>query len=134
MNKKPIPNARPININPFSVKLSISAFSSIAHRLSGLFLFFMIPFLLGALQTLVETPKGYEKVAELLSPWGYKLAMGLFLAAMLYHLFAGIRHILMDMHLLSESLVAAKISAWVVWGATLLSVVYLGVRLFGGAA
>jgi succinate dehydrogenase / fumarate reductase cytochrome b subunit len=131
MNKKHMPKARPININPFSVKLPISAFTSIAHRLSGLFLFLMIPFLLAALQTLVETPKGYEKLANLLSPLGYKLAIGLFLVAMLYHLFAGIRHVLMDMHILSESLVAAKISAWVVWALTLLSVLWLVFRLFG---
>ncbi len=133
MNKKRSLNHRPININPFTIKLPLSALTSIAHRLSGLFLFLMIPFLLWALQTLIETPKGYEQLAELLSPWPYKLTVWLLLVATGYHILAGLRHILMDMHWLSESLKVARISATVVWGATLLMIVWLGLRLFGGA-
>lgn len=133
MNKKRSLNYRPININPFSIKLPLSALTSIAHRLSGLFLFLMIPFLLWGLQTLTETPKGYEQLADLLNFWPYKFTVWLLLVAMGYHILAGLRHILMDMHWLSESLRAAKISAWVVWGTTVIMIVCLGLRLFGGA-
>lgn len=132
MNKNSTLNRRPLNINPFSIKLSIYAFTSIVHRLSGLFLFLMIPFLLWTLQTLIETPTGHEQVAQLLSTLGYKLFMWLLLASITYHLFAGIRHVLMDMQWLPENLMSAKISAWVVWGSTLSLIVFIGFRLFGG--
>lgn len=133
MNKKSSLSHRPININPFSIKLPLSALTSIAHRLSGLFLFLMLPFLLWALQILTETPNGYEQLAEIMSPVACKLTAWLLLVAMGYHLVAGLRHILMDMQWLPENLTSAKISAWVVWGATILWIVWLGLRLFGGA-
>ncbi len=133
MNKKSSLNHRPININPFSIKLPLSALTSIAHRLSGLFLFLILPFLLWALQILTETPNGYEQLAQIMSPVTCKLTAWLFLVAMGYHLLAGLRHILMDMQWLPENLTSAKISAWVVWGATVLWIVWLGLRLFGGA-
>ncbi len=123
---------RPININPFSIKLPLSALTSIAHRLSGLCLFLMIPLILWALQTLIESPKGYEQLAEALSSKTCKMSIGLFFSAMGYHMLAGFRHILMDIQWLPESLKAAKISAWVVWAATILLIICLGFRLFGG--
>lgn len=133
-NKKQSFNLRPININPFSLKLSISALASITHRLSGLFLFLMLPFLLWAWQILVQTPTGAEQLGEWLSPITCKITLWVFLTAGIYHLFAGIRHILMDMHVLSESLMMGKISAWVVYGVTLLLAIWLAFRLFGGNA
>lgn len=133
MNKKSTLNHRPININPFTIKLPLSALTSIAHRLSGLFLFLTIPFVLWALQTLLETPRGYEQLAELMSPIACKIFVWLFFVSMGYHILAGMRHLLMDMQLLPENLTSARISAWVVWGATLVLVLSLGFRLFGGA-
>ncbi len=125
---------RPININPFSIKLPLSALTSIAHRLSGLCLFLMIPLILWALQTLIESPKGYEQLAEALSSTTCKMSIGLFFSAMGYHMLAGFRHILMDIQWLPETLKAAKISACVVWAATILLIICLGFRLFGGTS
>ena len=132
MSKKTTRNNRPINVNPFSIKLPISAITSIAHRMSGVWLFLMLPFFLFALQLLIETPKGYEYLAQTLSPVACKLGVWLGGVALGYHLLAGVRHILMDTQLLPENLRVAKMSAWAVWGATFLLVIWFGFRLFGG--
>ncbi len=108
MNKK-----RPLNINPLTIDLPLSAKVSITHRVAGVLVFLLIPFLLFALQRSLGSEEG------LLAVKGYsKTPLGLtilwtFLAAFLFHFFAGIRHLLMDIHL-GDSLQTARKSALVV--------------------
>lgn len=113
---------RPININPLSVKLPIGALVSITHRLSGILVFLLIPLLLWALQLSLVSPEGFNQVADAIAkPW-IKSLLWLFLAGMLYHLVAGVRHLLMDIHL-GDSLETARFSAKLTIAVSLLLII-----------
>lgn len=108
MNKK-----RPINVNPLSIRLPLPALVSIMHRLSGILVFLLIPLLLWGLQASLASPEGLNQVKDyFLSPAG-KFFIWLMISGLIFHLFAGIRHLLMDMHF-GDSLRAGKVGAAIV--------------------
>lgn len=101
---------RPININPLSIRLPVAAWVSISHRLSGVAIFFLIPLLLYLFQQSMASEASFNQLSVYLSqPWLLALVW-ILVASFLFHLLAGIRHILMDMHL-GESLKAGRWSA-----------------------
>lgn len=101
---------RPIHINPLRVRLPITALVSITHRLSGVLVFLLIPLLLWILQQSLVSPEGLAEVKTWLQSPLCKLTLWLFFAGLIFHLFAGIRHLLMDIHL-GDSLSAGRFSA-----------------------
>lgn len=104
---------RPININPLSIKLPIPALISISHRVSGVLVFLLIPILLWALGTSLASPEGLARSRDLFAnPIGYIFGWILF-AALVFHLIAGFRHLLMDLHF-GDSYRGGKIGAWIV--------------------
>jgi len=103
-------NRRPINKNPLSIQLPVGAWVSITHRLSGLFIFLFIPLLLWLFQLSVVSPETFDVVKEYFDNLVIKFLLWSFLAALTFHLLAGIRHLLMDMHW-GDSLRAARVSA-----------------------
>lgn len=105
MNKK-----RPININPFSIQLPITALVSIFHRLAGILVFLLIPMLLWGLDHSLRSQEGFWEVKQSLqSPLWKMLAWGLF-CGLTFHLLAGFRHLLMDIHI-GDSRRAGRMSA-----------------------
>jgi len=117
---------RPINLNLGSLKFPPMAIVSILHRISGIGLFLLLPMMLYFLKLSLTSAASFEHLYLLMKTcvW-YKLVILAFTSALIYHLFAGVRHLLMDMGL-GETLVAARRSSFVVIG---LSVV--GTLLFG---
>ncbi|MDF1684695.1 MAG: succinate dehydrogenase, cytochrome b556 subunit [Legionellaceae bacterium] len=117
---------RPIDLNFASLKFPPMAIVSILHRISGIGLFLLLPLMLYLLKLSLASAASFEHLHMLMATcaW-YKIGIFAFTAALIYHLIAGIRHLLMDMGL-GESLVAARRSSLVVIG---LSVV--GTLLFG---
>ncbi|MBS0286013.1 MAG: succinate dehydrogenase, cytochrome b556 subunit [Proteobacteria bacterium] len=101
---------RPININPLTIRLPVMAFVSIMHRISGVLVFLLIPLLLGALGRSLASPEGLAQVKEATQTPLAQLFVWSLVGALIFHLFAGIRHLLMDMHI-GDSLVAGR------WGA-----------------
>ena len=105
------------------------AIVSIGHRLSGVFLFLLIPVLLWALQTSLQSPDAYAEFAAILNtPW-VKLSVFVAVLALLYHLLAGCRHMLMDMHI-GESLEGGRRSSWMVISLFVIVAVLIAVRIF----
>ena len=88
---------------------------SIFHRVSGVFLFLAIPFLIYWLAMSLRSPEDFASASSYFdSPW-LKL-IGMILAwALVHHFFTGIRYLLMDISI-GENLPAARISAWSVFG------------------
>ncbi len=83
---------------------------SILHRMSGVLVFLLIPLLLSALGKSLASPEGLAQVKDAWrSPMLQIFVWGL-VAGLIFHLIAGIRHLLMDMHL-GDSLVSGR------WGA-----------------
>ena len=120
---------RPKNLNLFTIRLPINALVSILHRASGVGLFLALPLILLALQYSVRSPASYATLASLLNTWLVKLVLIGLSWAFFHHFFAGIRHLLQDIHWMT-SLQKARFSgkavlvlvalaviifAWVIW-------------------
>lgn len=91
VNKK-----RPVNLDIGTIRLPITAYVSILHRISGVALFFATAVLLWALDTSLSSPEGFSAVQECFQSTVGKVVLLLILAGLVYHTIAGIRHLLMD--------------------------------------
>jgi succinate dehydrogenase / fumarate reductase, cytochrome b subunit len=104
---------RPKNLNLFTIRLPINAVVSILHRASGMALFLALPLILLAYQYSLQSPESYAALATLLSHWFFKLILIGLSWAFFHHFFAGIRHLLQDIHWMT-SLQKARFSGRVV--------------------
>ena len=105
---------RPKYLNLFKIRQPVMAVVSIFHRVSGVFLFISIPFLIYLLALSVRSPDGFASVNSFFaSPW-VKLISLVVIWALVHHFFTGIRYLLMDISI-GEDLPAARISAWIVF-------------------
>ena len=97
---------RPININLFKIQLPLSALLSITHRISGILIFFLVlPISAIALSLIFESQDSYDSFIKFYSnSLTLKLAFIVLVLIFQYHIFTGIRHMLMDFHFLEESL------------------------------
>ena len=121
-----VKDTRPVNLDLTTVKFPLPAITSILHRISGVGLFFGIGVVLYFLQLSLESEAGFERVLELLGAIPVKLTIWLILAGLLYHLIAGITHLLMDWGLgesregalrgAQVTLVLAIVAAVLSWG------------------
>ncbi len=95
MNTKP----RPVFLNLIQIHLPVAGFMSILHRLTGVLLFFFIPFVLFFLQLVLTDAASYQQAVALMgNPLVILVCFGLFWS-LLHHLLAGIRYLLMDVHI-----------------------------------
>ena len=116
MQKKPN-QKRPKNLNLFTIRLPINAVVSILHRASGVGLFLALPLILLALQYSVRSPKSYAILTNLLDTWFVKLVLVGLSWAFFHHFFAGIRHLLQDIHWmtsLNNARFSSRILLWLV--------------------
>lgn len=104
---------RPINVNPLSIRLPLPALVSIAHRLSGILVFLLIPILLWGLQRSLASPEGLNQVRDIFESAIGKFVIWALISATLFHLCAGCRHLLMDMRI-GDSLQGGRWGAWLV--------------------
>ena len=104
---------RPVNINLLKIKLPLSSFLSITHRVSGILIFFLVlPLSVMVFSELTHSQDSFDNFMHSYnSNLGIKLGcIGLMLIFQ-YHIFTGIRHMLMDFHILNESLSSSFKSA-----------------------
>lgn len=91
---------RPVNLSLATVievnLKSPVAIASILHRLSGILLFFVVPGLLALLSCSLASPESFASTKELLSGVAAKAVLFVSLAGLVYHLLAGIKHLIMD--------------------------------------
>lgn len=108
MNKK-----RPVNLDISTINLPITAYVSILHRVSGVFLFAGMAVLLWLLDSSLDSQESFAAVRDISSNLIFKLILWVVLAGLAYHIVAGIRHLTMDFGL-GESLKGGKIGATIV--------------------
>ncbi|MCH7672014.1 MAG: succinate dehydrogenase, cytochrome b556 subunit [Proteobacteria bacterium] len=101
---------RPVNIDLTTFKFPLPAITSILHRISGVVIFAGVALLLYLLQLSLESAAGFAEVAALLDNMLIKFLSWSVLAALLFHLIAGIKHLLMDMGI-GESLAGGVLAA-----------------------
>lgn len=109
MNKK-----RPVNLDLRTIKQPLPAITSILHRVTGVVLFFGAIFMTYALGLSLESEAGFNEAKTMLEEGFFArlIAWGL-LSALLYHVLAGVKHLIMDAgHLeeLESGTLAAKVT------------------------
>ena len=117
---------RPIYLDLLRIHQPVPAVVSFLHRVSGALLFLGIPLLLIALDASLSSAGSF---AALVSAPGLKFALFVLLAGFAYHLFAGVRFLLLDLHW-GIALKQARRSAWAVLGTGLITTVLIGVWLW----
>jgi succinate dehydrogenase / fumarate reductase, cytochrome b subunit len=120
---------RPVNLDLRTIKLPVTAYSSIAHRISGVVLFIAIAGLLWLLDSSLSSESGFEQVGALLQHPLAKLILWGVLSALLYHLVAGIRHLFMDAGV-GEGLESGLLGAKIVLIVSAVLIVLLGVWIW----
>ena len=99
-SSRPAAKRRPVYLDLPRIRQPIPAVTSILHRISGALLFFIaVPFLLWGVQRSLVSPESYEAFLAFIARPIVKLGVLVLVWAYLHHLFAGLRHVLMDMHI-----------------------------------
>ncbi|HUH37277.1 MAG TPA: succinate dehydrogenase, cytochrome b556 subunit [Spongiibacteraceae bacterium] len=88
---------RPVNLDIGTIALPITAYQSILHRASGVFLAVGVAVLLWLLDGSLASEESFARTREIASGFWFKLVTWAVLAALIYHTLAGIKHLLMDM-------------------------------------
>ncbi len=101
---------RPVNLSITTIKIPLAAVASFTHRVSGAALFVGTAILLYLLQLSLESQTSFDLAVEILSSPAAKLIIWLLLSALLYHLIAGTKHLLLDWGI-GESKQGAKTGA-----------------------
>ncbi len=106
-------STKPVFINLFKINLPLSGFLSITHRISGLLIFFLIlPFSAYFLLTALDSPEAFLFFLENLNNNLLIRTFVLFMFLIFqYHVFTGVRHMLLDFHIIGETLSSSNISA-----------------------
>lgn len=108
---------RPKFLNLLQIRLPVTGVVSIAHRISGVLLFLLVPLLCYGLERSLRDEASFEALRSQLSGVAVKGVLWLLGAALALHLLAGIRYLLIDMGV-GESLGGARRGAWAVVAGT----------------
>ena len=117
-------------------RLPLAGIVSILHRVSGVLMFLLLPFVIWIFDRSVTSEVSYEQFAALFSAgagpmpgWFYKLVALALIWAYLHHLIAGLRHLWMDAtHAVTKQF--GRSSAVVTLVLSLLITAALGFKLF----
>lgn len=119
---------RPKNLNLFTIHFPLPAIVSILHRVSGAFLFLLIPLvLLGLDFSLTDT--GFETLRRWTDSIFIKLIFWVLFIPFIFHLVAGIRHLLSDIHI-GDTLKSGRTMAFLTFIISALLVILAGVWLW----
>ena len=120
---------RPVYLDLTKIRLPMSAFSSITHRLTGMYVFFItLPLMLYMIDRSVSSKASFERlIIEITSVSLFSFFIFLSISIFWYHILTGIRHLIMDFFHIGESLNGSHYSSIliiVLWLAT--SIVFFG--------
>lgn len=137
---KPRPEFR--NINAFrdlpTYRLPVAGWVSILHRISGVLMFVLMPFVIWMFDTSVSSEYSFARFrdafnngAGFIPGWFVKLVALSLIWAYLHHFIAGLRHLWMDTSHAAVSKEFGAKSATFTLAASLLLTALLGAKLFG---
>ncbi|MCB1648234.1 MAG: succinate dehydrogenase, cytochrome b556 subunit [Pseudomonadales bacterium] len=120
---------RPKNLDLSTIRFPLPAIASILHRISGVFIFAGVAVLLWLFAESLSSEQGFSNVGMWLGNPIVKLVVWAIVAGLLYHLIAGIKHLLMDLGI-GETLEGAKTGASLVIVLSVITIVLAGVWLW----
>ncbi|HSW19124.1 MAG TPA: succinate dehydrogenase, cytochrome b556 subunit [Ramlibacter sp.] len=130
------------NINAFTdlptYRLPAAGWVSILHRVSGVLMFALLPFIIWMFDTSLSSEisfarfrAAFESGLAFVPGWFIKLVALALIWAYLHHFIAGVRHVWMDVSHAAVSKQFGTTSARITLIASLLLTVVLGAKLFG---
>jgi succinate dehydrogenase / fumarate reductase cytochrome b subunit len=122
-------NQRPKNLNLFTIHFPIPAIVSILHRISGIILFLLIPLFLWGFHLSLTSQEAFNQLHQFLLTPIMKFIVWVFLSAFIYHFIAGIRHLLMDIHI-GEELKSGRLLAMLTMVISIFFIIITGVWLW----
>lgn len=129
-SNQPIRRSRPKFLDLTAIRLPLAGFVSILHRVSGSLLFLALPALIGMFALSLESPAGFERAGHLIRQPMIGIPLFGLAWAYLHHFCAGIRFLLLDMHIGLDKEGARK-SAVAVLVVSLLLTALLALKLLG---
>lgn len=104
---------RPVYLDLTKIRLPLSAFISITHRLSGMYVFFItLPLGLSLINKSIKSKSSFEElIVEISSVSFFSFFVLLSFQILLYHVLTGVRHLIMDFFHVGESLDGSYYSA-----------------------
>ncbi len=120
---------RPVNLDIGTMRLPITAWASITHRVTGVALFVGMGVLIWALDNSLRSPEGFLAVQEWLGNPLVKLIVWGVVAALIYHSVAGIKHLIMDMGI-GETMEGGILGARLVIGVSAVLIAAAGVWIW----
>ncbi|MEM1191372.1 MAG: succinate dehydrogenase, cytochrome b556 subunit [Pseudomonadota bacterium] len=120
---------RPVNLDIGTIKLPITAYASISHRVSGVALVVFSFVLLWALDASLASSDSFDALARALSGFVPRLIVWAISVALIYHSLAGVKHLIMDFGV-GETMKGGVLGARIVFVLTLVGAAALGVALW----
>lgn len=129
--KKPRPEFRNIHITQIlGYRLPMAGIVSILHRVSGVLLFLALPLLLWMFELSLTSELSYERLRGFAGSILVKLVLVVLAWALLHHLVAGIRFLVLDLHVGVDKQASAS-SARAVLGVSVLLAAAVALKIFG---
>lgn len=122
-------NNRPVNLDLSTLRFPVMAIASILHRIAGIVIFLLLPFMLYYLDYSLRGATFFQAIEVFFDKPLIKFVLWVFSSALTYHIIAGVRHIIMDLGF-GEGLENARLGAILVITLATLSVVGLGVWIW----
>ena len=124
-------------IDAVKYRLPLAGVVSILHRVSGLLMFALLPFIIWLFDNSLSSEISYDTFTSafvagigVAPAWFVKLVALALIWAFLHHAIAGVRHVWMDMtHSVSKE--QGRVSAVVTLASSLVLTTLLGAKLFG---
>jgi len=110
---RPAPRSQIRNIRfgqLYQYRLPIAGIVSILHRVSGLLMFLLLPLLLWLFDLSLSSERTFDRFVQLSQGWVIRIVLLGLGWALLHHLCAGVRFLLLDLHLGIERVAAARSS------------------------
>ena len=111
-------------------RLPVPGVLSILHRLSGALMFLALPAILVLFDLSLRSELSYQSLQQLAGGWIVKSGLVLLGWALLHHLAAGVRYLLLDLDC-GVDREAARRSAWVVFAVSLPLALWAALIIFG---
>ena len=111
-------------------RLPLAGWLSILHRISGAALFLLLPFVLYLFRKSLSSEISFHLFRNVVSLWYVKVVILGLTWAFLHHLIAGVRYLIMDLHIGLDKDVARK-SSIVVFAISLPVTLVIALKLFG---
>jgi succinate dehydrogenase / fumarate reductase cytochrome b subunit len=124
-----VKDTRPVNLDIGTMRLPITAWASITHRATGVFLFVGVGVLLWGLDASLQSQESFDALKECMASPIVKLVIWAIVSGLIYHSLAGIKHLIMDFGI-GESMEGGVMGARIVFGLSIVLTLVAGVLIW----